>query len=101
MLMLCIIIVVGIVVALAAIILFLFCISHLACLLYILTDGNEKLERYFREPFIDKKSGNPYDWLKHQPFHWTLLSVLLCGERKSVQHHRHIIQNEKQQTQFE
>ena len=58
----------------------------------------EELERYFREPVIDRKSGNPYDWWKHNTnqFHQTvsfskavpLLSTLLCGERKSVQHHR-------------
>ncbi|RXN34997.1 zinc finger BED domain-containing 1-like protein [Labeo rohita] len=36
----------------------------------------EELERYFREPVIDRKSGNPYDWWKHNTNRFTRLSAL-------------------------
>ena len=36
----------------------------------------EELERYFREPIIDRKSGNPHDWWKRNTNRFTRLSAL-------------------------
>ncbi|CAB4062597.1 unnamed protein product [Lepeophtheirus salmonis] len=36
----------------------------------------EELQRYLREPVIDRKSGNPYDWCKHNTNRFTRLSAL-------------------------